>query len=223
MPTGGALDGLRALPAGALEGLPAFAGVGLSPATGLDSPPEGLRAGVAEPVGLAPGVAEPAGLTAPALVADAVRLAAFAPGVVPGADFTAAMAFEIVKWTGAAYLVVLGSWTIWRAGKDVPDEKPRVLNHPYVQALLTQLGNPKTVLFFGALLPQFLDVNRPLWPQYLLMWAIVAAGETLIVGGYAWIASRGGQLVHPRFAAWRERASGAVMIFIGAIFATVRR
>ncbi len=86
------------------------------------------------------------------------------------------MAFEIVKWTGAAYLVVLGSWTIWRAGKDVPDEKPRVLNHPYVQALLTQLGNPKTVLFFGALLPQFLDVNRPLWPQYLIMWAIVAAG-----------------------------------------------
>lgn len=136
---------------------------------------------------------------------------------------TSAMAFEIVKWTGAAYLVVLGSWTIWRAGKDVPDEKPRVLNHPYVQALLTQLGNPKTVLFFGALLPQFLDVNRPLWPQYLIMWAIVAAGETLIVGGYAWIASRGGQLVHPRFAAWRERASGAVMIFIGAIFATVRR
>lgn len=136
---------------------------------------------------------------------------------------TSAFAFEIVKWAGAAYLVMLGSWTIWRAGKDTPDEKPRVLSHPYVQALLTQLGNPKTVLFFGALLPQFLDVHRPLWPQYLIMWAIVAAGETIIVGAYAWLAARGGEIVHPRFAAWRERASGAVMIFIGVIFATVRR
>jgi len=136
---------------------------------------------------------------------------------------TSAFAFQIVKWAGAIYLVVLGSWTIWRAGKDVADEKSRVLSHPFVQALLTQLGNPKTVLFFGALLPQFLDVHRPLWPQYLIMWAIVAAGEAIIVGGYAWLAARGGKLVHPRFAAWRERASGAVMIFIGAIFATVKR
>jgi homoserine/homoserine lactone efflux protein len=136
---------------------------------------------------------------------------------------TSALAFEAVKWAGAAYLVILGSWTIWRAGNNAPEEKPRALDHPYVQALLTQLGNPKTVLFFGALLPQFLDLHRPLWPQYAIMWAIVAVGETLIVGGYGWIASRGGRMIHPRFAAWRERASGAVMIFIGAIFATVRR
>ena len=136
---------------------------------------------------------------------------------------TSALAFEIVKWAGAAYLVLLGSWTIWRAGKDAPEEKPHVLSHPYLQALLTQLGNPKTVLFFGALLPQFLDVHRPLWPQYLIMWAIVAAGETIIVGGYAWLAARGGRMVHPRLSAWRERASGVVMIFIGAIFATVKR
>ena len=136
---------------------------------------------------------------------------------------TSALAFEIVKWAGAAYLVALGSWTIWRAGKDAPAAKPRALSHPYVQALLTQLGNPKTVLFFGALLPQFLDVHRPLWPQYLIMWAVVAVGETLIVGGYGWIAAQGNKLVHPRFAAWRERASGAMLIFVGAIFATVKR
>jgi homoserine/homoserine lactone efflux protein len=136
---------------------------------------------------------------------------------------TSVLAFEIVKWAGAVYLLILGSWTIWRAGKDAREEKPRLLNHPYVQALLTQLANPKTMLFFGALLPQFLDLQRPIWPQYLIMWAIVAAGETIIVGGYAWIASHGGRMVRPRFAAWRERASGAVMILIGAIFATVKR
>src|SRR5665213_4258955 len=71
---------------------------------------------------------------------------------------TSSFAFEIVKWAGAAYLVILGALTIWKAGREVPpDEKPRVLMHPFVQALLTQLGNPKSVLFFGALLP-------PRWP-----------------------------------------------------------
>src|SRR5215469_13302211 len=55
-----------------------------------------------------------------------------------------AVAFEIVKWTGAAYLVCLGARTIWKAGKEEPDTpKLRSFNHPYVQALLTQLGNPK--------------------------------------------------------------------------------
>ena len=137
---------------------------------------------------------------------------------------TSVLTFEIVKWAGAAYLVVLGTYTIWRAGKAAPEnEKPRALSYPYIQALLTQLGNPKTVLFFGALLPQFLDTHRPLWPQYLIMWAIVATGETLIVGGYGWIAAQGQRLVHPRFAAWRERASGAMLIFVGAIFAFARR
>jgi homoserine/homoserine lactone efflux protein len=135
---------------------------------------------------------------------------------------TSALAFTIVKWAGAAYLVCLGAWTIWRAGRPGPEE-PRALNRPYVQALLTQLGNPKSVLFFGALLPQFLDTQRPLWPQYLILWTIVAAGETLILNAYGWIAAQGKRLVHPRFAAWRERLSGAMLIFVGAIFAAVRR
>jgi homoserine/homoserine lactone efflux protein len=137
---------------------------------------------------------------------------------------TSAIAFAAVKWAGAAYLVGLGAWTIWKAGKSESEgARPRALAHPYTQALLTQLGNPKSVLFFGALLPQFLDIHRPLWPQYLIMWAIVAAGETVILNAYGWIAAQGKRIVHPRFAAWRERLSGAVLIFIGAIFATVRR
>jgi homoserine/homoserine lactone efflux protein len=137
---------------------------------------------------------------------------------------TSALAFAIVKWAGAAYLVCLGAWTIWTAGKSEPeDTPPRTLEHPFVQALLTQLGNPKAVLFFGALLPQFLDTHAPLWPQYLEMWAIIALGETVILNAYGWLATQGQRFVHPRFRAWRERLSGAMLIFIGAIFATVRR
>jgi len=134
------------------------------------------------------------------------------------------LAFEIVKWTGAAYLVCLGAATIWKAGKEAPHEtKPRSFNHPYVQALLTQLGNPKAVLFFGALIPQFLNTHAPLLPQYAEMWAVIAVGESAILGAYGWLAAAGKSALSPAFAAWRERASGACLIFIGAIFATVRR
>jgi homoserine/homoserine lactone efflux protein len=136
---------------------------------------------------------------------------------------TSAIAFAIVKWAGATYLICLGAWTIWRAGREPEEQQPRLLSHPFAQALFTQLGNPKAVLFFGALLPQFLDTRAPLLPQYAEMWAIIACGETLIVGGYGWLAARGGHLMRPRFATWRERLSGACLIFVGTLFATVRR
>jgi homoserine/homoserine lactone efflux protein len=136
---------------------------------------------------------------------------------------TSEAAFTIVKWAGAAYLIFLGVRTIWMAGAPREATGVRTIDHPYVQALLTQLGNPKSVLFFGALLPQFLDTHRPLWPQYLIMWAIVALGETPILGAYGWLASRGKRFVDTRFAVWRERLSGAMLIFVGALFATVRR
>jgi homoserine/homoserine lactone efflux protein len=137
---------------------------------------------------------------------------------------TSALAFTLIKWAGAAYLVFLGVRTIWKAGRDSPDEqRPRTFDHPYVQAMLTQLGNPKAVLFFGALIPQFLNTHAPLLPQYAEMWAIIAIGETTILSAYGWLAAKGKNAVSPALAAWRERISGACLIFIGAIFATVRR
>lgn len=136
---------------------------------------------------------------------------------------TSETAFTIVKYAGAAYLVFLGLRTIWKAGAPRESVRVRTIDHPYVQAVLTQLGNPKAVLVFGALLPQFLDTHRPIWPQYLIMWAIIAAGETLILGGYGWLAARGSRFVSTRLAVWRERLSGAVLILVGALFATVRR
>jgi homoserine/homoserine lactone efflux protein len=154
---------------------------------------------------------------------NTIYLAASATGL--GALLIASsLAFAIVKWTGAAYLVCLGAWTIWKAGTSEAHE-PRLggFNHPYVQALLTQLGNPKAVLFFGALIPQFLNTHAPLLPQYAEMWAIIAVGETTILGAYGWLAAQGKRAVSPVFAIWRERVSGACLIFIGAIFATVKR
>jgi homoserine/homoserine lactone efflux protein len=140
-----------------------------------------------------------------------------------GALFAAsALAFDIVKALGAAYLIFLGIRTIWQAGK-TREKAPGLLGKPYAQALLTQLGNPKAVLFFGALLPQFLNPHTPVLPQYAQMFAIIMIGETIILGFYGWLAAQGARLTSRRFAIWRERVSGGVLVAIGAIFAVARR
>jgi homoserine/homoserine lactone efflux protein len=135
---------------------------------------------------------------------------------------TSGLAFDIITGLGAAYLVILGARTIWRAGAAAPD-RPSLLGKPYVQALLTQLGNPKAVLFFGAFLPQFLDPHAPLAPQYGEMFVIVMIGETVILGLYGWLGAQGARLAGGRFAIWRDRIGGAVLIAIGAIFAAAHR
>jgi threonine/homoserine/homoserine lactone efflux protein len=129
-------------------------------------------------------------------------------------------AFAIIKMVGAAYLIGLGGWILWKSRATQPDA-PVTRGKPFAQALLTQLGNPKAVLFFGAFLPQFLNRDAPLWRQYALMFAIIMVGETLILGFYGWLGSQGRRIAS--FARWRERVSGAVLIAIGAIFAVSRR
>jgi len=88
-------------------------------------------------------------------------------------------------------------------------------------AVLTQLANPKVVLFFGAFLPQFLNRDAPLAPQYALMFAVIVAGESLILGFYGWLASRGRLIAQT--GRWRERIGGAMLIAIGALFAAAER
>ncbi|HWC63992.1 MAG TPA: LysE family translocator [Rhizomicrobium sp.] len=132
-----------------------------------------------------------------------------------------AWAFTMVKLAGAAYLIALGLYTLWRAGEERGQENAK--GHPYRQAVLTQLGNPKAILFFGAFLPQFLDPHRMLVPQYAEMFAIIMLGETLILGFYGWLGAQGRRLAGPRFALWRDRISGAAFVAIGTIFAAARR
>jgi threonine/homoserine/homoserine lactone efflux protein len=94
------------------------------------------------------------------------------------------------------------------------------MGRPYVQAVLTQMGNPKAILFFGALVPQFLDTHAPLLPQYGLMFAVTAIGEGIILSGYGLLAAMGGQIAGARHALWRERISGTVLLLLGLFAAT---
>jgi RhtB (resistance to homoserine/threonine) family protein len=85
---------------------------------------------------------------------------------------TSALAFEIVKYLGAAYLIYLGISAIIEKSKKVeePIRKNVKTNVSFHQALLIELLNPKTSLFFLAFLPQFVQSNStPVTIQLLLL------------------------------------------------------
>lgn len=128
------------------------------------------------------------------------------------------LAFAALRLLGAGYLIYLGVRE-WRASFDHADMiAPGLTRTPYIQALLTQLGNPKALLFFGALVPQFLDTTRPLMPQYILMFLITFIGESIILTGYGWLAAAGGKHASGH-GPWRARISGTVLIGLGLLFA----
>ena len=134
-----------------------------------------------------------------------------------GALVTASpLVFHIIKLAGAAYLMFLGVSTLWKSWHAAAEEQgPKLMGKPYVQALLTQMGNPKAILFFGALVPQFLDTNAPLLPQYLIMYAVTFVGESIILTGYGALAAWGGRTAASHHAVWRERISGLVLLSLG--------
>jgi threonine/homoserine/homoserine lactone efflux protein len=124
--------------------------------------------------------------------------------------------FHAIRLAGAAYLAWLGASAIWKSFRAAPDAHgPRLMGKPYIQATLTQLGNPKAILFFGAIVPQFLDTRGALLPQYLIMFLVTFIGESIILTGYGWLASHGARLSGIDHAVWRERISGLVLLALG--------
>src|SRR4030067_954680 len=75
---------------------------------------------------------------------------------------SSALAFDIVKYLGAAYLVYLGIRKLFAREEDQNSQvtKPEKLLRIYSQGLVVNLLNPKTALFFFAFLPQFVDTSR---------------------------------------------------------------
>ena len=96
--------------------------------------------------------------------------------------------FFLVKWVGAAYLVWLGVRS-WRSSPAAAELVP-LGTRSTLQGFVVQISNPKTLLFFGALLPQFVDVSDPVGFQLAILGATSIAIEFVVLAGYASLGSR---------------------------------
>ncbi len=137
------------------------------------------------------------------------------------------VAFSVVKWLGAAYLVYLGLRQIFGRGgeeedtvlSDSEDNRFRV----FYQSVLVQILNPKVALFFLAFLPQFVDPSRgAAWTQVVVLGATLAFlglftdGLYALLGGTAggWIRKQGGSLRRAG-----RYVTGGIYIALGAVAA----
>ena len=106
--------------------------------------------------------------------------------------------FKVVKWAGAAYLVYLGVRSLLAANhssavalnKPPAADEGKDLRRVYFGAVTLQLANPKALLFFLALLPQFIDLKLPVTPQMLILAATSMIPEFFILMGYGWLSHR---------------------------------
>jgi threonine/homoserine/homoserine lactone efflux protein len=165
-----------------------------------------------------------AGLTTVAgtSLGNAVLLAAIAFGL-SWVVRNAAILFEILRWTGAAYLVWLGIQAWRHAGASAAAAAGG--GHAYFwRGFVVALSNPKTIAFFTAFLPQFVDPSLPVEPQLAAMCAVsvvLAAGTD---SGWAILSGLGRTWFMPT---WRARLlgrlSGAALIGGGIWLSLARR
>ena len=99
-----------------------------------------------------------------------------------------ATALSVIKWAGVAYLIWLGIRMIRRAKPDDPRQQPHrekvSLGSLWLQGFLTSAANPKAVVFFAALFPQFIAVDAAFWPQFLILSATYIVMDGLFLSTY---------------------------------------
>lgn len=106
-----------------------------------------------------------------------------------------ALAFTVIKWLGAAYLVWLAFGMLRTAASSSPSQVATVAAAPltsvFVQGFLTNVLNPKVALFFLALLPQFIAGDAPNKPlAFLFLGAVFVAGGVLFLFALVALAHR---------------------------------
>ncbi|MGH8877323.1 MAG: LysE family translocator [Stackebrandtia sp.] len=136
-----------------------------------------------------------------------------------------AQLFTAVRVAGAVYLIGLGLWT-WRATfakrTAASDSKAEAGRSTFVQALLGNVLNPKAASIFLTLVPQFVNVERPLWPQILILATAMSMLITVWLLGWAAVIGRAGRAFRSStFATVIRRVTGTVLIGLGvrAVFA----
>jgi len=131
--------------------------------------------------------------------------------------------FEVLRWAGAAYLILVGvKMIVTRGGAMEGPVEAQAGVRSFAQGLFTQLANPKAIVFFTALLPQFIDPRAGrLALQFVVLGAISVGIELPVLIMYGWLADRGREL-YGRHGKIFERVAGGLLVAAGLKLAATR-
>src|SRR5690606_16302360 len=160
-----------------------------------------------------------------AVLADMILVAIVASGL--GVLLAASeVAFQALKWAGAAYLAYLG-WRLLRTDAPAvlaaePSDAPGA-RQLFLRSFLVAITNPKALLFMSAFLPQFIDPAAPLLPQYLALAAVLAVLNLAAMLAYALLGARLMRALKHGGLRWLNRLCGGALIAMAATLALYRR
>lgn len=139
---------------------------------------------------------------------------------------TSATLFTVLKWIGAAYLLWLGI-SLWRSGGSALAEaepEPVGAGTVFRRAFVVTALNPKSIAFFVAFVPQFIDPGAAYAPQAAVLTAIFVALATLNAFAFALLADQAGSRIRrPSVRRWISRVGGTALIGMAAATAATRQ
>jgi homoserine/homoserine lactone efflux protein len=135
--------------------------------------------------------------------------------------------FSLVKWLGVGYLVYLGIVT-WRAPArgfhEEADDHETTARGVFMRGFFVNITNPKGIIFFAAILPQFIDVARPQMQQYLTLASTTFAVDLVVMMGYTALAAKVLRVMSDeRHLKWVNRTLGGAFVAAGLALASFRR
>ena len=139
---------------------------------------------------------------------------------------TSALAFSVVKWVGAAYLIWLGIQALRSKGTNMSVQgqgSPTGLMKIFKQGMLVAVLNPKVAIFFLAFLPQFVEAGAgPVSAQLFLHGSLIIVVAALIEPPLVIVGAKltGYLSNNTQVSCWMDRGLGALLVWLGIKLAT---
>jgi homoserine/homoserine lactone efflux protein len=136
--------------------------------------------------------------------------------------------FSVIKWVGVAYLLFLGFSTIFSHAGPLsikPSNSKKSSGYKvFLKGFILELSNPKALLYFSALLPQFIDISNPILPQLALLCLITLILDLFCYSLYGYLGFKSIRVgLKPAIIKTINRSAGAMLIFSGIKMASVEK
>ncbi len=134
--------------------------------------------------------------------------------------------FDVIRWVGALYLVYLGARALWQLRRRTAGalaKAGRNGTNLYFEGVLVSLSNPKTLLFLGAFLPQFLDPAADPVPQLSVLAVLLVAVLFAVDVGYTFAVAKARATLDAARLRLLDGAAGVLLLLGGLALAMARR